>query len=314
MDAQLPAGAAPGALVPAAASPAALARPGPGMSGLDGAAVPGWSLEVTAGPNAGAVVPLDGEARIGSGLDNDIVLADASVAERQAIVVLDGDLCLLDPLADGISVNGKPAPAGRFVQLRDGLLVQAGQTIIRVHGPAIKPRRAKWLVAAVPAVLAIVGVGALVGLASPGRNSVPPPPPPQVVPAPPPSADAAAALGERLRDAGLADVLRVTAGPGTVMVEGRVTAAQLQQWSTHQRWFDGRYSALSLDNRVREAAPDEKPNIQLRAVSLGAVPYFITAGGDRYVTGSVVDGWTVDAIESERILFSRGSRRAEIRL
>ena len=298
---------APGGTTPAGAG-------GPDQGAGD-RAVPGWSLEVTAGPNRGAVVPLEGEARLGSGLDNDIVLADHEVAEQQAVFSLEGDAAVLDPLLPGVMVDGRPAAPGRLVVLRDGLLLQAGGTVIRVHGPAARPRRARWLLAAVPVLLVAVGGAALVGSMSPGRTDlVVPPAAPAAAPAPA-SATAAEALKERLRAAGLADQIQVTATPGAVVAEGRVAGPVLARWSEHQVWFDSSYKGtLSLVNRVREAAPDERPNIQLRAVSFGTVPYLITATGDRYMQGSVVEGWTVEQIAPDKVVLSRNGRRVELGL
>lgn len=306
MQAAPPARPGGGALVPASQAT------GAGATVVD---APGWSLEVAEGPNKGAVVPLDGETRIGSGLDNDVVLADAAMADSQALFVPDGERCLLDPLAGGIRVNGRPAPTGRFVVLRDGMLVQAGDTTIRVHGPPVRRRRTPWLLAAVPALLAAVGIAALVGTAAPGRNAgqaqqaVQPPPQP-----PPPATQAADALRQRLREAGLGDDITVRPEPGMVVATGAVTGPMLARWKELLPWFDARFTGLPLRNLVNEAAPDDKPSIQLRAVSLGAVPYLIVASGDRYVIGSVVDGWLVESIESDKIVFSKGAKRAEMRL
>ena len=98
-----------------------------------------------------------------------------------------------------------------------------------------------------------------------------------------------------------------------MVAEGQVPGPDLARWAEHQLWFDGRYKgALSLVNRVREAAPGERPTLQLRAVSTGQVPYLIVANGDRYVESAVVDGWTIEQISPDKIVLSRNGRRVEL--
>lgn len=273
----------------------------------------GWLVLVTGGPNKGAVMPLEhGVLHLGAGLSNDIVLADPAMAEEQAVLTLAPSGARLTPLADGLSVNGRRIQAGRSVAVADGALIQAGETMLQLRGPPEPRRRARWLLLAVPLLLAGVGGAALVGLASPSRGAAPRSVPAVATPAHP-AAEAADALRERLRQAGLAEQVSLTASPGAVVAEGQVPGPDLARWAEHQLWFDGRYKgALSLINRVREAAPGERPNLQLRAVSTGQVPYLIVANGDRYVESAVVDGWTIEQISPDKIVLNRNGRRVEL--
>lgn len=289
----------------AAASPDKVAGAAPDSS---------WLMLVAGGPNKGAVLPLGhGVFRFGAGPSNDIVLADLAMAEQQAVFTLDTSGARIAPLATGLSVNAKPVQPGRSVAVTDGALVYAGDTVLLLRGPPQPCRRAGWLLLVVPLLLAGVGAAALVGFASPSRGAAAPRSAPAVMTAARPATEATDALRERLRQAGLAEQITLTASSGAVVAEGQVPGPDLARWAEHQLWFDGRYKgALSLVNRVREAAPGERPNLQLRAVSTGQVPYLIVANGDRYVESAVVDGWTIERISPDKVVLSRNGRRVEL--
>lgn len=275
----------------------------------------GWLVLVVGGPNKGAVLPLGhGVLRLGAGLSNDIVLADPAMAEQQAVLTLDASGARIAPLAKGLSVNAKPVLPGRSVAVADSALIYAGDTVLLLRGPPQPARRrARWLLLAVPVLLAVVGVAALVGFASPSRGAAAPRHVPAIAATARPATEAADALRERLRQAGLSGQITLTASSGAVVAEGQLPGPDLARWAEHQLWFDGRYKgALSLVNRVREAPPSERPNLQLRAVSTGQVPYLIVANGDRYVENAVVDGWTIEQISPDKVVLSRNGRRVEL--
>lgn len=293
-----------------------VALPVPALpAGPDEAPDSGWLVLVVGGPNKGAVLPLGhGVLRLGAGLSNDIVLADPAMAEQQAVLTLDASGARIAPLAKGLSVNAKPVLPGRSVAVADSALIYAGDTVLLLRGPPQPARRrARWLLLAVPVLLAVVGVAALVGFASPSRGAATPHHVPAIAATARPATEAADALRERLRQAGLAGQITLTASSGAVVAEGQLPGPDLARWAEHQLWFDGRYKgALSLVNRVREAPPSERPNLQLRAVSTGQVPYLIVANGDRYVENAVVDGWTIEQISPDKVVLSRNGRRVEL--
>ena len=275
----------------------------------------GWLVLVTSGPNKGAVLPLGhGAFRLGAGLSNDIVLADPAMAEEQAVLTFDASGARVAPFAAGLSVDAKPVQAGRSVAVTDGALIYAGETVLQVRGPPQPRRRAGWLLLAAPLLLVGVGGAALVGFASPSRgDAAPPNAAPATTAAAYSATEAADALRGRLQQAGLADRVSLTASSGAVVAEGNLPGPDLARWAEHQLWFDGRYKgALSLVNQVREATPGERPQLQLRAVSTGRVPYLIAANGDRYVEGAIVDGWAIDQISQDKVVLSRNGRRVEL--
>lgn len=306
-----------GGIVPAPAPLAAVAMRADSAPGA--APDEGWLVVVTGGPNKGAVVPLgQGAFRFGAGLSNDVVLADPAMADEQAVLSFDAHGARVAPLAAGVRVDGKPVAPGRALPVADGALVQAGETVLQLRGPP-RPRRRRggWLLVAVPLVLVGVGGSALVGFASPSRGGgVAAHTAPVAAPSANPASEAAASsLRERLQQVGLAEQIGVTAVPGAVVAEGHLSGPDLARWAEHQLWFDGRFKGnLSLVNRVREAPAGERPNLHLRAVATGKVPYLIVANGDRYVEGAVVDGWTVERITPEKVVLSRNGRRVELAL
>lgn len=278
----------------------------------------GWVVLVTSGPNKGAAVPLGhGTFRLGAGLSNDIVLADPAMADEQVLLSFDASGAHVTALAPGLSIDAKSMQPGRSVTVKDGASIHAGDTALQLRGPPRPRRRTGWLLVTVPLLL-LLGVGgtALVGVASPSRgDAAPPRSAPAITTTAYPATEAADALRERLQQAGLAEQINLTASSGAVVAEGSLPGPGLARWAEQQLWFDGRYKgALSLISRVREASSAERPNLQLRAVSTGRVPYLIVANGDRYVEGAVVDGWTIDQISAEKIVLSRNGRRVELAL
>lgn len=285
---------------------------------VDSAPDEGWIVLVTGGPNKGAVLPLGhGTFRLGAGLSNDIVLADAAMADEQVLLSFDASGARATSLAPGLRVDAKNVQNGRSITVTDGASIQAGDTVLQLRGPPRPRRRTGWLLVAVP-LLVLLGVGgtALVGVASPSRGDAAiPRSAPAVTNATYAATEAADALRERLQQAGLAEQIGLSASSGAVIAEGSLPGPDLARWAEQQLWFDGRYKgALSLISRVREASSTERPNLQLRAVSTGRVPYLIVANGDRYAEGAVVDGWTIDQISAEKIVLSRNGRRVELAL
>ena len=290
-----------------------------GAADAQGIGAPGWQIEIEQGPHQGGVVSLEpGEFKIGTELSNDIVLADAGVAGEQATLTVESDgSAVLHSLAAGVTVEGKEVPIGTDVAVPSGAAIHAGGTVMKFRGPRMSRPWWIWALAGIPAVLLLSVGAALVGLISPGQSNAVPRPIPVVSPVTAMSAtDAVAAFGQRLRDAGLYDQVRLTPGSGAVTAEGSLSGPDMARWSEQQVWFDGHYKGgLSLVNRVREAAPQEGPNLRISAVSTGSVPYLITANGDRFVEGAVVDGgWTIEHIGADSVMLVRNGQRVELKL
>jgi hypothetical protein len=277
-----------------------------------------WQIEVKQGPNQGATVPLEaGEFRIGTELSNDIVLADADVAAEQATLSVDGTVAVLHTLAPGVVVAGKEVAPGEDVEVKPGTVIHAGGTILQVSGPRVRRPWWVWAMVGVPAVFLLTGGAALVGLTSPREARVAPPPLPAVSPVSAVSAsDAVAALEAQLKDAGLGDRIKLTAGAGAVIAEGALPGPDLVRWKEQQVWFDSHYKgALSLVNRVGEAKQEEGPPIKIAAVIIGDPSYVVTASGDRYTEGAVLkDNWSIEHIAADKVTFLHNGGRVEVGL
>ena len=299
----------------ASATPLRTAAPMPAASMLSAGSDQPWLVLVMSGPNKSAVLPLgQGAFRLGAGLNNDIVLADAAMADEQAVLSIDASGARVAPLAAGLRVDARPVRVGRTVTVTDGTQILAGETVLQLRGPSLPRRRVGWLLLAVPLLLVGVGGAALVGIASPGHGGTARP---HSVPASAGTtslaSEAVEVLRDRLRQVGLAEQVSLSASSGAVVANGQLPGPDLARWAEHQLWFDGRYKgSLSLISRVREAPQGEKPALQLSAVSTGRVPYLIAANGDRYGEGAVVDGWTIKQISPDKVVLSRNGRQVEM--
>jgi hypothetical protein len=132
------------------------------------------------------------------------------------------------------------------------------------------------------------------------------PPPPNLVAALN-AEDAGRKLTERLNGSGLSG-LRVTTEGGQVVVSGSITKQQTDAWTEAQQWFDGAYRGrLVLVAKVTSAeAKKPPPVVNVQAVYFGERPYIITAEGNRYYKGAILDnGWAIKDIADGRILLAK---------
>jgi hypothetical protein len=119
--------------------------------------------------------------------------------------------------------------------------------------------------------------------------------------------DAGRKLTERLNASGLSG-LRVSTGGGQVVVSGSITKQQADAWTEAQQWFDGAYRGrLVLVAKVTSAeAKKPPPVVSVQAVYFGDRPYIITAEGNRYYKGALLDnGWAIKDIADGRILLAK---------
>jgi hypothetical protein len=119
--------------------------------------------------------------------------------------------------------------------------------------------------------------------------------------------DAGHKLTERLNATGLSG-LRVSTGGGQVVVSGSITKQQTDAWTEAQQWFDGAYRGrLVLVAKVTSAeAKKPPPVVSVQAVYFGERPYIITAEGNRYYKGALLDnGWAIKDIADGRILLAK---------
>ena len=80
-------------------------------------------------------------------------------------------------------------------------------------------------------------------------------------------------------------------------------------------WFDGAFGQeFMLVTDVQEEVLKEPPKLAIEAIWLGDQPYLM-AGGQRFHEGSAVgDGWMVEQIRTDEIIFRRGDRTFSLTL
>ena len=120
------------------------------------------------------------------------------------------------------------------------------------------------------------------------------------------TAQAAQDLGKHL-DAAKIHALRVSALDGRLVVSGKLTKSQALEWTAIQQWFDQIYgSRIVLTANVTGDDGRAMPTLQLQAIWYGDHPYIITAEGERYYQGAVLDnGWIIREITADRLLLAR---------
>jgi anti-sigma28 factor (negative regulator of flagellin synthesis) len=120
------------------------------------------------------------------------------------------------------------------------------------------------------------------------------------------AAQAAQDLSKHL-DAAKIQTLRVSTIDGRLAVSGTLTKPQMLEWTAIQRWFDQTYgSRIVLTANIADGDGRTKPRLQLQAIWYGDQPYIVTAEGERYYQGAVLDnGWIVREIAADHLLLAR---------
>jgi hypothetical protein len=96
----------------------------------------------------------------------------------------------------------------------------------------------------------------------------------------------------------------VTIADGGLAVSGILGAHDRTIWSDVQYWFDQTYRGrVALTNNFIESKP---PNLQLRAVYFGEGPYVITAQGQHFNQGAILDdGWIIQEIGQDHLVLAK---------
>jgi Inner membrane component of T3SS, cytoplasmic domain/Inner membrane component of T3SS, periplasmic domain len=308
-----------------------------GQAGAQSAAPPQsksakLKFAVVAGTHEGAVLLLDrADYRIGSSPDADIVLSDEGVAPDHAVLHVGPGGVRIDATGGSVTIEHQSLALwrGRYVRLpanvtlgaaRIHLAGDGGENLPRfdelgrelgrraLHNPLTAAAVLACLVIAVTVARELpqsaraggehsgaAEVGALERLTSGAANS--------------PSAEAAAReLSTRL-DAANIRTLRVSTADGRVAVAGKVTKEEAVSWAAIQQWFDQAYGGgIVLTTDINPAGEGRAmPALQLQAIWYGENPYIVTAGGERYFEGAVLDnGWIIREIGEDRLLLGKG--------
>ncbi|HET8728832.1 MAG TPA: FHA domain-containing protein [Alphaproteobacteria bacterium] len=280
------------------------------------------TLFVQAGPNAGAVQRLSsGLYRVGSGLDADIVLADSSLAGVHALLDIGARKLRVEPLNGPVGLTeGGPIEPGheRTVMLPAEIVLGETRLVVRAPydpgKPAFEPRTAA------AAAFLLFGL-TLSGFAlSSGQHPTEPstdgagqaPAGVQVAgiagvkpPLQEPSLeDVAESLRRRLADGPLEGVAVRVEGD-RIVAAGQVPAGSMGAWRGYQAWFDRTFagSAILVSNVVPGTSA-KRPELVIRAVWTGAVPYVIAGNDAKYFEGTELgDGWRIEQIDAAAVVF-----------
>ena len=125
---------------------------------------------------------------------------------------------------------------------------------------------------------------------------------------------AAVELQDRLAAADLAEINVRTAGD-RIVVRGEAEPERMTDWQQVRIWFDGTFSRdILLDAIVEPAVAAEPPKLAIEAIWSGDKPYLI-AGGKRFFVGHQIgDGWMIEHIAANEIVFKRGDKSFSLAL
>jgi hypothetical protein len=294
-------------------------------------------FEVLAGVHRGATLSIDKVAdyRIGSSPRADIVLRDAGIAPEHAVLRIESAAVRIDATGGEVSIEQKSLPLGHGCRVRLPVEFTLGEARLRLSRPGSDPalRDARQLlaqakrsladkpiaIASVAICLAVVATAVAVGrpravqmngaaaktgeidAQGAGTNSK----------AAATTQQAIEELGARLRAAKI-HTLQVNAVDGRLVVSGKLIKQQVLEWAAIRQWFDQTYGrGIVLSANVTADDGPAMPTLQLQAIWYGDRPYIITAHGERYYQGAVLDnGWIVRQISEHHLMLAKDGKTA----
>jgi hypothetical protein len=288
-------------------------------------------LEVVAGAHRGAVLLLDeSDYRIGRSPDADIVLSDSGVAPAHAMLHVGRDMLtgrtMVRIAATGgdIMVGQEKLPRSRGCRAKLPVSIGLGETRVDLSDAGaggVAPADIRKTLTAVGVAAGAAFAIAVATLAFRASGSADVRAPERLTSGQPAglstanvssafalaAEEAERALNARL-DAAKITTLRISAENGRLAATGTLAGQQASEWAAIQRWFDQTYNGrIVLTTRIdRPGGPRAMPALQLQAVWYGDRPYILTADGEHYFTGAVLDnGWIIRDIGEDRLLLAK---------
>jgi hypothetical protein len=290
-------------------------------------------FEVVAGAHRGAVLLLDGaDYRIGSSPDADIVLSDSGVAPEHAVLHVERGRVRIGATGADITVGQEPLPLSRGCRVRLPVSIALGAAQIHLSDPKPGGLGRQLDSRMLTAAGVIVGVVAAAAVAAPwgwpqiagialtaGASGVQTSTPLTVDPPVGPSAESARnlsgqAVEEALRalnarlDVANIKTLRIGIENGRLAVTGTLDPREAAAWAAIQQWFDQTYGGrIVLTTRIQPPGGSRAmPALQLQAIWYGDRPYILTADGEHYFKGAILDnGWIIRDITEDRVLLGK---------
>jgi hypothetical protein len=295
---------------------------------------PRYRLSIESGPHAGASDVLQpGVYRIGRDASADIILADERMAPLHGQIEIAADCVRITALAGPMTATtgswrrARNVMPGARREFALPALIECGGTQFRLDGPAtarrrrLTPTRALALGVVAPPLVVLFSIAAgwlahapvhnlngangspsarMADQAANGGDAV--------------VTDAAAAaqtLRERLAAARLADNISVMVAGGTLVARGTIEPSQAGAWAGVQQWYDGTIPhKVVLVRQVEVKDGPKGPQLAVRAIWAGPIPYIVAGNGEKYGEGAVIDdGWTIERIEPNRLTLTRDGHR-----
>jgi hypothetical protein len=289
-------------------------------------------LEVLAGVHRGATLTFDKAAdyRIGSSPRADIVLRDPGVAAEHAVLRIESAAVRIDATRGEVSVERKSIPPGHGCRVRLPVELALGEARLRLSRPdadsvlrdarhffaqsrkslADKPIAIASAAICLAVVVTAVAIGrpraVKVNTAEAKTDAIGGYGPAASRKASATAQQAASELDARLRAAKIR-TLQVNAVDGRLVVSGKLIKQQALEWAAIRQWFDQTFGGgIVLAANVTDDDGPAMPTLQLRAIWYGDRPYIISAHGERYYQGAVLDnGWIVRQIGEDHLLLAK---------
>jgi hypothetical protein len=293
----------------------------------------GIKFEVISGAHQGAVLTLDGtDYRIGSSPDADIVLSDPGIAPEHAVLRIDRGRVSIGATGGTVTVDQDLLPLSRGCRVKLPVSITVGTAQIHLSDPGRKDQSPglflqllttagvatcaalafaiatqEWRGTASLLAVAVTAGSADAGAAEPSTSSTPEGTANALNASGPTAEDAMGALNARL-DAAKIRTLRISADNGRLAVTGTLTKQESAEWAGIQQWFDQTYGGrIVLTTRIEPSGGARAlPSLQLQAIWYGDHPYIMTADGEHYFKGAVLDnGWILRDITEDRVLLGK---------
>lgn len=287
-----------------------------------------FAVSVLEGSHAGATLELaPGKYRFGRSHDADVVLTDAGLAPLHFSIELARRGAAVTSMEGPVSLDGYAAASSKsHARLQFPFEVAVDGVRLRVDGPetaTLEQTAFRWIDrcqawikeqnrAPMIAALAIIPISVF-ALGTGQTDAEQQPQAKAAVVAEPdmPIGKAVDLLRTKALDAGLPPQLEIAPAGDAIAVRGTLLESELATWQQVRQEFDAKFgNKYAFDSRINTGDATGRPQLDLQAIWSGSPAYVITSTGERLVEGDrLADGWTIEKIESRRVILSNGDQR-----
>ena len=288
-----------------------------------------FSVSVLEGSHAGATLELaPGKYRVGRSQEADLVLTDSGLAPLHFSVELARRGASVTSMEGPVTLDGPAASSSKnSARLQFPFEIAVEGVRLRVEGPEAaswektaaryydrcqtwirQQRRAPMMAALALALVSLAAIGAPNSGAQPGASRAD-----AASTAEPDTSitQAVTALRKKAEDAGLSPQLEIEPAGDAIAVRGTLMKDQLATWQRLRQEFDTAFgNKFAFDSQINTGNATVRPQLDVQAIWSGYSPYLITMSGERLTEGDrLVSGWTIEKIESRRVVLSQGDQR-----